>query len=72
MEKTPEQLNAEFVDPALVQNINSQRSRAREYPAVTDQLDMLWHMMEDEVIPGKGSEWFNAIQSVKQKYPKQS
>jgi len=33
---------------------------------------MLWHMMEDEVIPGKGSEWFNTIQSVKQKYPKQA
>jgi len=72
MEKTSEQLNAEFVDSALVHNINSQRSRASEYPAITDQLDMLWHMMEDEVIPGKGSEWFNTIQSVKQKYPKQA
>ena len=44
--------------------------RARAYPSVTDQLDMLWHMMDDEVIPGKGSDWYNTILTVKNTHPK--
>ncbi len=44
--------------------------RRYEYPMATDQLDMLWHMMDDEVLPGKGSEWYNKILEVKTKYPK--
>jgi len=44
--------------------------REREYPRITDQLDMLWHMMDDGTIPGKDSAWYNAILSVKNNYPK--
>lgn len=44
--------------------------REKEYPRMSDQLDMLWHMMDDEVIPGKGSDWYNAILAIKTKYPK--
>ena len=44
--------------------------RASKYPSITDQLDMLWHMMDDEIIPGKDSLWYNTILSIKEKYPK--
>lgn len=44
--------------------------RATAYPKVTDQLDMLWHMMDDETLPGKGSDWYNAILAVKNAHPK--
>lgn len=44
--------------------------RMKEYPSVTDQLDMLWHMMDDETIPGKGSDWYNTILTVKNNHPK--
>ena len=51
-------------------NAEYQRSRVPVYPSVTDQLDMLWHMMDDETIPGKGSAWYNAIKDVKDQFPK--
>lgn len=44
--------------------------RISEYPDMGDQLDMLWHMMDNETLPGKGSEWYNTILQVKAKYPK--
>jgi hypothetical protein len=44
--------------------------RINEYPSVGNQLDMLWHMMDNETIPGKGSEWYNTILAVKQRHPK--
>lgn len=44
--------------------------REREYPKIADQLDMLWHMMDNNTIPGKGSEWYNAILAVKNNHPK--
>ena len=44
--------------------------RARAYPSVTDQLEMLWHMMDDDILPGKGSDWYNAILAVKTAHPK--
>lgn len=44
--------------------------RKTNYPEITEQLDMLWHMMDDETLPGKGSEWYNIILDIKTKYPK--
>ena len=44
--------------------------RQREYPSMGDQLDMLWHMMDDETLPGKGSDWYNTILAVKNTHPK--
>ena len=44
--------------------------RSNAYPTVPNQLDMLWHMMDSEVISGKNSEWYNTILAVKQQYPK--
>ena len=44
--------------------------RKSNYPEITEQLDMLWHMMDDETLPGKGSDWYNTILDIKTKYPK--
>jgi len=42
-----------------------ERNRMQEYPSITDQLDMLYH---DKV--NGTSTWQDAIQAVKDKYPK--
>jgi len=55
-------------DPNFVIPYTSRRMR--EYPSIPDQLDMLWHMMDDEIIPGKGSDWYNTILTVKNTHPK--
>jgi hypothetical protein len=58
------ELQAEYDDK------DYQRKRQLEYPLITDQLDMLWHMMDDETIPGKNSTWYNTIKEVKDNNPK--
>lgn len=42
-----------------------QRDRAEEYPSIADQLDMLYH---DKI--NNTNTWLDAIQAVKNKYPK--
>lgn len=44
--------------------------RSEEYPKIADQLDMLWHMMNDGSIPGKGSIWYESVLEIKNKYKK--
>ncbi len=46
-----------------------QRNRSESYPAITDQLDMLWHAMDTGVLP-KYEPFYNALKSVKDQYPK--
>lgn len=56
-------------DPNYVPPYNARR--INEYPSISDQLDMLWHAMDKDEIPGKGGEWYNTILEVKtniQKY----
>jgi hypothetical protein len=43
--------------------------RALEYPQVSDQLDMLWHAMDNETLP-KVEPFYSTIKAVKDKYPK--
>ena len=43
--------------------------RSQEYPQVTDQLDMLWHAMDDGTLP-KVEPFYTQIKTVKDKYPK--
>lgn len=39
----------------------------RNYPTTSEQLDMLWHDMDEEKIPGKHtSKWYADIKSVKE------
>jgi len=51
-------------------SLTYQQKRALEYPSIGDQLDMLWHMMNDETISGKNSTWYNTIKEVKDNNPK--
>ena len=43
--------------------------RASEYPSISDQLDMIFHAIEDGV-PLNESEFFAEIKRIKEKYPK--
>lgn len=61
--------DADAVD-ALVAKEQHKQKRAAAYPSIQDQLDLLWHAMDDGTIPGKGSPWYTAILAVKTQYPK--
>jgi hypothetical protein len=50
-------------------NNEYQRNRAKKYPAIADQLDMLWHAMDTGALP-KVDSFYDAIQAVKNEYPK--
>lgn len=43
--------------------------RAAEYPSVTEQLDALWHAMDQGTIP-KVDGFYDSIKAVKDKFPK--
>lgn len=43
--------------------------RASEYPAVEEQLDMLWHAMDQGLMP-KAELFYTTLQKVKQQHPK--
>ena len=45
--------------------------RREAYPKVSDQLDMLWHAMDDGLIP-KIEPMYSDIKAVKEAYPKPS
>jgi len=46
-------------------------SRRLDYKGIQDQLDMLYHDMNNGLIPGKEtSTWFAHVNSVKEQYPK--
>ena len=48
-----------------------QRSRAKEYPKIGDQLDMLWHSIDESPeLKQKYFKFYEAIKAVKAKYPK--
>lgn len=54
----------------LLEQANAyQIQRRYEYPKIQDQLDMLWHAMDDGILP-KVNQFYNAIAEVKAKYPK--
>ncbi|WP_349987198.1 hypothetical protein ABMQ39_20765 [Pseudomonas alloputida] len=43
--------------------------RAADYPPVEEQLDMLWHAMNEGRMP-KAEPFFSTLQQIKQQYPK--
>jgi hypothetical protein len=45
-------------------------ARRLDYPSVEEQLDLLWHDMDEGRIAGKDtSRWFGALKSVKNAHP---
>lgn len=45
--------------------------RAAAYPSVEDQLDRLWHAMNDGTLP-KVDGFYDVIKEVKDKFPKET
>ena len=46
------------------------RNRVQEYPKLEDQFDMLWHAIDDGTLD-KTSDFYTALKTVKDKYPKE-
>jgi len=49
--------------------VEYQRKRIYEYPRIEEQLDMLWHAMDDGTLT-KVDAFYDANKAVKDKYPK--
>ena len=48
---------------------SKQYQRNRKYPSIGEQLDMLWHAMDNNEIP-RANTFYTAIQTVKNAHPK--
>lgn len=59
-------LSAPFVEP---QQTYADKRRS-EYPVIGNQLDMLWHELNNSGSLSTDGEWFNTIQQVKENNPK--
>ena len=46
-----------------------QRDRQPEYPAIGEQLDLLWHAIDDGTLD-KTSDFYTSLKATKDKYPK--
>ena len=46
-----------------------QRKRQPEYPAIREQLDLLWHAIDDGTLD-KTSDFYTSLKATKDKYPK--
>jgi hypothetical protein len=44
-------------------------SRKEEYPAIEEQLDLLWHAIDDGTLD-KTSDFYTSLKATKDKYPK--
>lgn len=70
-----EHKNIEIVDDELVLVekkpvvLGYKMLRAREYPPIREQLDMIWHAI-DECSLDKDSNFYKELKKVKDKYPK--
>jgi hypothetical protein len=53
-------------------SIEYQRLRAGEYPPIVEQLDLLWHDIDEGKVStaAKSSSWYLAIKAVKDEFPK--
>lgn len=54
---------------AQKQGLEYQQLRAREYPRLKEQLDMLWHAIDNGTL-NKTSDFYTTIKAVKDTYPK--
>ena len=64
------ELDAEILrHRALAKKMEYMSKRSYEYPRIQEQLDMLWHAMDDGALP-KDNAFYTSIKAVKDKYPK--
>jgi hypothetical protein len=59
-------VSAPFVEPQL----SYVDKRKNKYPEIGNQLDMLWHELNNSGSLSTGGMWFNTIQQVKENNPK--
>jgi hypothetical protein len=61
----------EFLDGKLAAAKGSYaQHREKYYPDLKSQLDMLWHAMDQDIIPGKDTSWYTTIKEIKDTFPK--
>jgi hypothetical protein len=63
-----EEINTEI---DRLQTIEYRYKRAPEYPNMADQLDMLWHAIDQNKLDTT-SDFYQSLKAVKDKYPKDS
>ena len=59
-------INGEYKIKDECQNEIAIQNRVQEYPSIQDQLDMIYHDLEDGT-----NNWQTLIKSIKEKYPKE-
>lgn len=69
---TKSDIEAKMVEAQAEYDANQyQRDRSISYPPIGDQLDMLWHSIDqDPVLKTKYFHFYEAIKAIKVKYPK--
>jgi hypothetical protein len=63
-------IDGQVVRVPFIPVLDYRQKRAMEYPALGDQMDMIWHSMDNGVTP-KIEPFYSAIKAVKDKYPKE-
>ena len=67
---TQEEIDAEIARlQQYYQSIEYQKNRSKEYPLLGDQLDMLWHAIDQGNLD-KTSNFYLSLKQIKDKYPK--
>lgn len=59
-------VNGEYIKESESHNAVAINNRIKEYPPLTEQLDMIYHDLEDGT-----NNWQTLIKSIKEKYPKE-
>lgn len=59
-------VNGEYIKESESHNAVAINNRLNEYPPLAEQLDMIYHDLEDET-----NNWQTLIKSIKEKYPKE-
>jgi hypothetical protein len=56
----------------IILNNTNKIVREKQYPKIVDQLDLLWHDINNGILGegAKESTWFTAIKEIKDNYPK--
>lgn len=70
---TREQVEAKALELQALEIHNQyQRDRAQLYPFLGEQLDMLWHDINNGILgeAAKNSTWYQAIKDIKDSHPK--
>ena len=71
IELTPDEIAAAQASSAAYEDsIPYTQKRASAYPSIGEQLDLLWHTIDQGQSLDTNSAWYLAIKAVKDQYPK--